>query len=264
MRDSLQMDGPWRFLPDPKADGDSLGFWKPEYDARLWCEVAVPSCFDTGHPELASYEGLCWYRRAFRVPPGVETPPRGSAIRGRKTTARKCGSTTSFLGENLDGFLPFEFEIQNLVRWDGENLLAVSVDNAHHEGDVPGMHVGWRGYGGILREVRVYATDLLHLEEVRALATPGAPAPCTSAVESSGAEIVTETGSESAARSPRFQPGCSGSRSFRSLLEPRRPRRGWKGRRTRRSAMRVRRAGRRTGVPPACAQRAAQCDPLRP
>lgn len=79
-----------------------------------------------------------------------------------------------FLGEHRDGFLPFEFEIDQKLRWDGENALVLSVDNAHHEGDVPGMHVGWRGYGGILREVSLAATDPLHIATVRVIAAPGA------------------------------------------------------------------------------------------
>ena len=175
MRDALQMDGLWRFLPDPRAEGEFLGFWKKGYDARLWSEVAVPSCFDTGHPHLAFYEGVCWYRLAFRVP--QDWSDRRIVLRFEGVNYRaKAWLNSEFLGENQDGFLPFEFEIQSTALWDGDNILVLVVDNAHHEGDVPGMHVGWRGYGGILREVRLYATDLLRIEELRVVATPGAQA----------------------------------------------------------------------------------------
>ena len=172
IRDFLQIDGPWRFSPDPHGEGESLGFWQPVYCTRLWREVTVPSCFEAGCPNIDFYEGICWYRRSFCLP---------SAWRGRRVVLRfeavnyraRVWLNGKFLGEHRDGFLPFEYEIQRKARWDGDNVLAVSVDNTHHEGDVPGMHVGWRGCGGILREVRLYVTDLLHIEKARAIAVPG-------------------------------------------------------------------------------------------
>lgn len=167
------MDGLWRFCPDPRAEGETLGFWKPDCCARLWREVTVPSCFKAGCDNLDFYQGICWYRRAFRLP---------SAWRSKRVVLRfeavnyraKVWLNGELLGENRDGFLPFEFEIQEKARWDGENVLAISVDNAHHTGDVPGMHVGWRGYGGILREVSVYSTDFLYIEQLKIVAAPGA------------------------------------------------------------------------------------------
>lgn len=170
-RDCLQLAGPWRFSPDPHGDGEVLGFWKRDYCTRLWHEVPVPSCFEAGCRNLDFYEGICWYRRAFRLP---------SAWRSCRVTLRfeavnyraRVWLNGEWLGKHEDGFLPFEFDIREKARWDGDNVLAVSVDNSHHEGDVPGMHVGWRGFGGILREVRVYATDPLHMEDLKVIATP--------------------------------------------------------------------------------------------
>jgi len=37
------------------------------------------------------------------------------------------------------------------------------------------MHVGWRGYGGILRSVRVLATDPLHIAALHVDAQPEGP-----------------------------------------------------------------------------------------
>lgn len=51
-RSFVSLDGPWRFNPDPHADGESLGFWKKDYSARLWPEVAVLSCFEAGSVTL--------------------------------------------------------------------------------------------------------------------------------------------------------------------------------------------------------------------
>jgi len=67
-RETLDLDGLWRFQPDPHDDGEALGFWRPETSVRLWREVPVPSVFEAAGPELDGYTGLAWYHRTFRVP----------------------------------------------------------------------------------------------------------------------------------------------------------------------------------------------------
>jgi beta-glucuronidase len=163
----------WRFAPDFHREGERLGFQTETFDARLWREVGVPSCFEAGCPSLDGYEGVCWYRRAFSLPADWGT--RRVVVRFEAVNYRaKVWLNGRFLGENRDGFLPFEFDISPTIRRPGSNLLAVAADNAHHEGDVPGNHTGWRGFGGILREVALIATDPLFVREARVLAAPNA------------------------------------------------------------------------------------------
>ncbi len=171
-RQWVELGSPWRFCPDPHRDGESLGFWSATQAFPRWREVAVPSCFEAGCPDLDSYEGVCWYRRSFETP---------AAWHGRRVVLQfeavnyraKVWLNGTLLGEHHDGFLPFEFDIGAALRWDGANTLAIAVDNAHHAGDVPGMHVGWRASGGIIREVRLLATHPVHFDGIRVTATPG-------------------------------------------------------------------------------------------
>jgi len=171
LRADLSLDGVWRFSPDPAADGEQRRFHAFDYDAHLWRETRVPSVFEAGCPDIDFYVGRCWYRRTFRVP---------DAWHGRRIVLHfeavnyraQVWLNGQLLGEHADGFLPFAFEITDTAIFDGENLLVVAVDNAHHAGDVPGMHVGWRGYGGILREVTLSTTDRLFLDELQITAAP--------------------------------------------------------------------------------------------
>lgn len=172
-RQMIELASPWRCCPDPHRDGEALGFWRADLDFPLWREVAVPSCFEACCADLNGYEGVVWYRLAFSVPAawrGGRLVLRFGAVNYRATVwlNGEC------LGEHRDGFLPFEFEIGGKIGWDGSNLLVVSVDNAHHEGDVPGMHVGWSGYGGIIREVSLYSTPPVYIDRVRIEAKPEA------------------------------------------------------------------------------------------
>ncbi|MEI8243852.1 MAG: GNAT family N-acetyltransferase, partial [bacterium] len=170
---TMELDGLWRCCPDPHGDGEALGFWRADRDFPLWREVAVPSCFEAGCAGIDYYEGVVWYRRTFAVPDawhGQRLVLRFEAVNYRA----KVWLNGECLGEHQDGFLPFEFEVGGKICRDRPNLLAVAVDNAHHEGDVPGMHVGWRGYGGIIREVSLYSTPLVYVERVRIHAKPDA------------------------------------------------------------------------------------------
>lgn len=167
----IALASPWRSCPDPHRDGEDLGFWRADLDFPLWREVAVPSCFEACCADIDGYEGVVWYRRSFSVPAGW---------RGRRLILRfeavnyraKVWLNGILLGEHRDGFLPFEFDVGGTISWDGPNQLVVLVDNAHHEGDVPGMHVGWRGYGGIIREVSLYSTSPVYVDDVRIDARP--------------------------------------------------------------------------------------------
>lgn len=171
VRKTLPVDGLWRFAPDCYANGNELGFHEIDHDDRFWKETPVPACFETSMPDIDCYEGMAWYRKRLSVPPewrGQRIVLRFEGVNYRT----RVWLNGKLVGENYDGFLPFEFEIQDHVLWDNENFLAISVDNSHHEGDVPGMHVGWRNYGGILREVSLYTTSFLYIRNIIVDAEP--------------------------------------------------------------------------------------------
>lgn len=168
----LDLGGTWRFMPDPHADGEELGFWRRDHSEELWRDAPVPSVFEAANPRLDCYQGIVWYRRSFRMPAGWNRQRVVLRFEAVNYVARVWLNGT-FLGENRDGFLPFEFHVDHLLSDDGENVLAVSVDNAPHDGDVPGTHVQWRGFGGILREVTLRSTEATHIERLEIDATPG-------------------------------------------------------------------------------------------
>lgn len=158
-------------MPDPHADGEEIGFWRRDHSEELWRDAPVPSVFEAANPRLDCYQGIVWYRRSFRVPAGWSR--RRIVLRFEAVNyVARVWLNNKFLGENRDGFLPFEFEVGHLLSAEKENVLAVSVDNAPHDGDVPGADVQWRGFGGILREVTLRATVAVHIERLEVDAAP--------------------------------------------------------------------------------------------
>lgn len=171
-REKLELNGLWNFTPDPHGDGEKLGFWKADHESRLWREVEVPSCFEVGGPNFDCYEGLGWYRRSFHLPAAWRSSRVVLRFAGVNYRA-KVWLNGQLLGQNVDGFLPFEFELGNHARWDASNILTVAVDNTPHDEDLPGRFIGWRNFGGILREVQLSASDPLHIACLNVTATPG-------------------------------------------------------------------------------------------
>jgi beta-glucuronidase len=139
----------------------------------MWKESRVPACFEHPCRELDSYRGVCWYRRTFAVPEdfrGLRVLLRFEGVNYRS----RIWLNDVELGGNTDPFLPFSFDVTSRLQDDSPNVLVVAVDNSHHQGDVPGMHVGRRGFGGILRDVYLEAIPRLSLSDVEVSPDPTA------------------------------------------------------------------------------------------
>jgi len=168
----IDLCGLWRFQPDISAqEGEKTGYFDPECDTRFWREVSIPNDFETCLPGLDTYEGVGWFRRTVVVPEDLQDKRIVLRFEGVNYHA-KVWVNGQEAGENPHGFLPFQFPVQDLIHFGGENVIAVRADNIRREGEVPGMQRGWRTFGGILREVELIATDLLYLDHVRIIAEP--------------------------------------------------------------------------------------------
>jgi len=170
-RKNINLCGLWKFQPDPSEEGEKVGYFDPECDSSLWREVLLPSDFDTCSPNLESYEGSGWFRRNLTVP---------SDWQGKRVIIRfygvnyhaKVWINGKEAGGNQDGFLPFEFPIQDMVHFGAESVVVVKADNFRRLGEVPGMQRGWRTYGGILREIELVSMELVYIDHVTITAEP--------------------------------------------------------------------------------------------
>ncbi|MBN1579421.1 MAG: GNAT family N-acetyltransferase [Anaerolineae bacterium] len=167
----IDLCGLWRFQPDPSNEGERAAYALPDYDDLDWREVRLPNGFEACGPGLEHYEGTGWFRRSLIVPSGWRGQRVLLRFQGVNDHA-KVWINGQAVGEHLDGFLPFAFAVQDIVRWGEMNHIAVRVDNVRRRGEVPGLQRGWRTFGGILREVDLVATDFLYLDQVVIAAEP--------------------------------------------------------------------------------------------
>lgn len=157
---TIDLTGPWRFIPDPMREGESLGYHDPGHDTRVWREVELPATFDECLPALVSYEGPAWFRRSFEWDgKGVPT----LRFEGVNYDA-DVWINGRHAGSHEGGFLRFKIPIGHLVA-NGRNTLVVRADNTRREGCVPGKQRGWRPFGGVLREVFLDTAPTVHLSK---------------------------------------------------------------------------------------------------
>ncbi len=68
---SVNLAGKWRIKPDPKGEGEKLGWHRPEFDDRNWLEIEAPGFWEGQTESLKNYDGIVWYRKKFRLPKEV-------------------------------------------------------------------------------------------------------------------------------------------------------------------------------------------------
>ncbi len=61
------------------------------------------------------------------------------------------------IGSHEGGFTPFQFNITDLII-EGENFLAVEVNNTRTADAIPALSFDWWNYGGITRDVMLVHT----------------------------------------------------------------------------------------------------------
>jgi beta-galactosidase/beta-glucuronidase len=171
MRREIELRDGWRFQPDPWGEGEGRRYFAADFNTSAWRPISVPRAFDTCAPGLEFYEGKGWYRTSFRAADAWAL--RRVVLRFEGVNYRcRVWLNGELLGENLDGFLPFEFAIHRRLRIGQDNVLTVLADNARRPGEVPGIQRGWRNSGGILREVRLRTTGNPWIDDIHVIAEP--------------------------------------------------------------------------------------------
>lgn len=169
----LTLDGTWLFRLDPR---DEL---HADDDGGEWEEIAVPGCWqgqgfgddskDTvwdfgleAQTFRATYKGTGWYTKTF---PGPDEwcDKRIWLNFGGVHPSAEIWLNGVRLGENDLPFVPFGFEITDVVQFREENRLVVRVHEKHREF---GLAYNWQGnWSGLYRGVELTATGKSRIEQ---------------------------------------------------------------------------------------------------
>lgn len=116
----------------------------------------------------SAFQTISCYKKIFKSPELSENQILRIKFDGVMACA-KVYLNNVYLGEHLGGYTPFSFEIQNIVKENEDNLLAVVVDSTERP-DVPpfGGVIDYLTYGGIYREVYLEIFEPLFIDNIKA------------------------------------------------------------------------------------------------
>ncbi len=181
-RQSTSLDGPWQAIVDPYDVGaidyraqllrNNNAFYKNhkpqseselvEYDFDTSGQLNVPGDWNTQRESLLFYEGSVWYKRSFDY---VKSPKSRLFLHfGACNYLTEVYLNGEELGRHEGGFTPFNFEITDLVRTQG-NFLVLRINNARGRDQVPTLNTDWWNYGGITRPVTLVELPETFIED---------------------------------------------------------------------------------------------------
>lgn len=150
----LSLNGEWKFKTDPYTRGESSNWFAPDLNDNAWDSMSVPGNWDLKN-EYASYAGKAWYRKNITV----DKEWKGKAIRllfDAVNFESKVWVNGKPVGTNNVGYLPFEFDVSDILNFGGSNTIAVLCDNTIKLGAT------W-GWGGIRRPVKLVAANHVYI-----------------------------------------------------------------------------------------------------
>ena len=169
-RHTTDLDGRWQAIVDPydvgaldyraqPIKGNSAFFknYKPqseselvEYDFNTSGQLNVPGDWNTQRDSLLFYEGSVWYKRSFDY--AKPAKKRLFVHFGAANYQAWVYLNGEELGHHEGGFTPFDFELTDRVKPQG-NFLILRVNNTRGRDQVPTVNTDWWNYGGITRPV---------------------------------------------------------------------------------------------------------------
>ncbi len=132
----LSLDGVWRFTTDAQVAKNAGG---------PWGELEVPGNWDV-QPAYARHRGAAWYQRDFEVPADWSPTSRVRLCFEAVYHEAEVTLNGRVLGTHVGGYTPFEFDVTDVVKRDGPNVVTVRADNSYRRG-------AWWPWGGISRSV---------------------------------------------------------------------------------------------------------------
>ncbi len=187
--------------------------WRYEAGA-LEAMVNLPHTWnvaDAFDKEPGYRRGIGWYRKALKLDPTLRGKRLFLYFEGANQVA-DVYVNDYHAGRHVGGYTAFVFEVTDLVRWEGSNLVAVRVDNSHSE-EIPPLNADFTFYGGIYRDVWLVATEPIHIT-LTDYASSGVfvtPASCRPYRRHPGGEVAGETPAERPPGRPRYEVCISGT-----------------------------------------------------
>jgi beta-glucuronidase len=171
-REVVPLSDGWRFQIDVMNLGEEEQWYADSFDRSAWAPVTVPKAWDLYDEALWGYEGIGWY--AAVIDGALARAGKVQRLKfGRVNYHTKVWLNGELLGENANGYLPFEFDLTGKLRPEGPNRLVLRVDNKPRLSWLPGAkQIEWIHYGGILAPVMLETSPPIYISDLAIDAVP--------------------------------------------------------------------------------------------
>ncbi len=180
-REVIDLSGFFDFKLDPDNVGEEKNWQKGVESSR---SIGIPGSWNEQFTDTRDYLGPTWHFKKFYVPSSWKEKLVWFRI-GAANYYAKVWINGKLIGEHEGGYLPFQFEVTDKVRFGKENFLSVKVDNQlspervppgnipeeEHPRSVrqrsyPDVNFDFFPYGGIHRPVYLFCTPLDYIEDI--------------------------------------------------------------------------------------------------
>jgi beta-galactosidase len=170
----FSMNGGWQFFrpglkgAPPQAGAEEKELLPPE--GAEWEAATLPHTVRLEPRDVSgglNYQGVCWYRKRFRA----ESQWKGRVVYLKFQGAMQVADVWlngTHLTTHYGGYLPFTIDISKALRFEGENLLTVRLDNSDNPEVPPGKpqnELDFTYFGGLYRSVDLEVMDALHVTD---------------------------------------------------------------------------------------------------
>jgi beta-galactosidase/beta-glucuronidase len=170
-REVREITSGWRFQIDAHDLGEREHWYDPTFDRSGWREAEVPRAWDLFDEAMRGYEGIGWYSMTLDGSWARDHKVQHLTF-GRVMYHTRAWLNGELLGEHVDGYLPFAFDVTGRLK-DSANHLVLRVDNRPRiEWPPAAKQIEWVQYGGILQPVRIESRALVSITDLTIRAVP--------------------------------------------------------------------------------------------
>ena len=140
-RKSVDLGGEWQLVLDPACEGLQSGWAAGRFPLDRAAPVAVPGLWNLTYPD---YEGVAFYRKTFRVPPGWDRQrdrDRDTCLVHFEGASYRAEAWINgvYAGSHEGAYTPFSFDLTPALLPGQENELVVRVAGLSKTGPVDGV-----------------------------------------------------------------------------------------------------------------------------
>jgi beta-galactosidase len=169
----------YNFNPDWKFIRQNVpGAEAPGFDDSMWTTVSAPHTYNDvdayteiinhGGGDRYSWAGITWYRKHFKLPAGASGGKVFLEFEGLKQAGHFWVNGKP-AGKVENGVSACGLDLTDLVNYDGDNVIAVKVDNSNdYKEEATGASYQWMGrsfdpnYGGLNHDIWLHLTGKVY------------------------------------------------------------------------------------------------------